>query len=104
MSFRTVSPDEQDQRKQNEIIRQMMDGKTNNTGEVTLTENQLTTEVIDYRSGSDSVLLFSPTTSNAALEVAAGTMFVSSNDKQQFTITHANNSQTDRTFKYTVIG
>jgi hypothetical protein len=29
---------------------------------------------------------------------------VSSRGKQTFTITHANNSQSDRTFKYVVIG
>jgi hypothetical protein len=46
--------------------------------------------------------LFMPTTANAAAELA--TMFVSSRGKQTFTITHANNGQTDRTFKYVVIG
>jgi hypothetical protein len=43
-----------------------------------------------------------PTTANAAAEMDG--MFVSSRGKQTFTITHANNSQSDRTFKYVVIG
>lgn len=104
MTYRSVQPNEQDQRKQNEVIRQVMDGKTNNTGTVTLTASVASTAVIDARCGGNSVVLFSPTTSNASLEVAAGTIFVSSYGKKTFTITHANNSQSDRTFKYVIVG
>jgi hypothetical protein len=41
-----------------------------------------------------------PTTANAAAEIGNGTIYVSSRGKQTATITHANNSQTDRTFAY----
>ena len=35
---------------------------------------------------------------------AAGSMFVSARAKESFTLTHASNSQTDKTFTYIVIG
>jgi hypothetical protein len=45
-----------------------------------------------------------PTTANAAAEIGAGTAYISARTKRSFTITHANNSQSDRTFGYVVIG
>ena len=85
-----------------EVVNRTIDGKLNSTGSVTLTASATSTVVAEARSGPDSVVLFMPTTANAAAELA--TMFVSSRGKQTFTITHANNGQTDRTFKYVVIG
>lgn len=81
-----------------------LDGRTNNVNNITLTENVATTVVTDARVGADSVILFMPKTANAAAEVGAGTMYVSSRGKETFTITHANNAQTDRDFEYAIIG
>jgi hypothetical protein len=81
-----------------------MNGKINATGTVTLTASAATTSVSEERAGTGSVILFMPTTANAAAEQAAGGMYVSSRTKQAFTITHANNAQTDRSFGYIVIG
>jgi len=86
------------------IVNNIMDGKINSTGVVTLDVNSATSIISDLRVGPDSVILFAPTTSNAALELASGGMFTSSQGKQTFTITHANNAQADRTFKYAVLG
>ena len=86
------------------IVNNILDGKINSTGTVTLTASAATTVVTEDRAGATSVILFMPTTANAAAEQAAGGMFVSSRGKQTFTITHANNSQADRTFDYIVIG
>lgn len=86
------------------VINNVLDGKINATGTVTLTANQATTAVTEYRAGADSVMLFMPTTANAAAEIGAGGLYVSSRGKQTFTITHANNAQTDRTFGYAVLG
>ena len=82
----------------------MMDGKTNNRGAFTITANAATTVITDLRVGADSVILPVSTTANASAEVAAGGFYVSSVGKQTFTVTHANDAQTDRTFKYAVIG
>jgi hypothetical protein len=85
-----------------QVVNLIMDGKTNNTGAVTLTANSSTTTVDDRRAGADSVILFMPTTANAAAE--KDDLYVSSRGKQTFTITHSNNSQTDRTFGYAIVG
>lgn len=90
------------------VINGIMQGKTNNTGSVTLTANAATTVVTESegRIGQNTVILFSPTTANAATEFGAGTLYVSARDviNNTFTITHVNNAQTDRTFKYVLIG
>ncbi len=100
--FRTLPPMGAEPRQIAEVVNRTIDGKLNSTGSVTLTASATSTVVAEARSGPDSVVLFMPTTANAAAELA--TMFVSSRGKQTFTITHANNAQTDRTFKYVVIG
>lgn len=83
-------------------------GKTNNTGTVTLTANAVSTVVSMAPGliGPDTVFLFSPTTANAAAEFGGGSMYVSARSvpNSTFTITHANNAQTDRTFSYVFIG
>ena len=93
-------------RKIAETVNQILDGRINTNSSVTLTANQATTTVTDRRVGSDSVILFMPTTANASAEQGAGTIYVSAIAPRSntFTITHANNSQTDRTFKYIVLG
>ncbi len=86
------------------VVNLLVDGKINAAGEVTLSASTTTTTVTDYRVGSESVIAFTPTTANAAAEQGGGTMYLSARSKQSFTITHANNAQTDRTFIYIVIG
>lgn len=84
------------------IINNIMRGKTNNRGEVTLVAGTTTTVVADINAGGESIILLMPLTANAA--AAKATTYVSSQDKQTFTITHANNAQTDRAFRYTITG
>jgi hypothetical protein len=43
-------------------------------------------------------------TANAAAEVGNGTIYVSAVTNGSFTLTHANNSQVDRTFRYAISG
>jgi hypothetical protein len=60
--FRTLPPFGGDQRQTAEIVRGIMDGKTNNTGTLTLaTGGATTTTLNDRRIGADSVILFAPT-------------------------------------------
>lgn len=88
------------------VVNGLMQGKSNNYGTVTLTANAGSTTVTESsgRISSTAVILFMPTTSNAA--IAAQTMYVSSTSplSNTFTITHANNAQTDKTFRYVLIG
>ena len=95
-------------RKIAEAVNQIDDGRINANSTVTLTENVATTTVKNYRVGKDSVILFMPLTANAAAEQGNGTMHVKTTDidprNNQFTINHANNAQTDRSFRYMVLG
>ena len=87
-----------------EAANSAMDGHINARGTVTLTASTTTTSVTDYRVHEDSVILFEPVTANAATELYGATMRVTSKGKQTYTITHANNAQTDRDFLYVAIG
>jgi hypothetical protein len=89
-------------------INNLLEGKINSTGAVTLTANVANTTVTDYRVGVESVILFMPLTANAATELYGATMYVTAANvtplTNQFVITHANNAQADRAFRYIVIG
>jgi hypothetical protein len=59
--FRTLPPFGGDQRAVAEVVRGVMDGKTNNTGTITLaTGNATTTTLYDERIGYDSLIFFVP--------------------------------------------
>lgn len=69
--FRSLPAFGGDQRAVAEVVRGIMDGKTNNTGTLTLaTGGALTTTLTDRRIGPDSVILFVPI-SNASLADSA---------------------------------
>jgi hypothetical protein len=101
--FRTLPPFGGDQRQTAEIIRGIMDGKTNNTGEITLTQSSTTTTLNDRRIGGDSVILFMPLNDKAADELAHGHMYVSARGQGQATITHGSHTH-NMIFAYVVIG
>jgi len=64
--FRTLPPFGGDQRAVAEVVRGVMDGKTNNTGRITLaTGNATTTTLNDSRIGFDSLIFFVPVSSAA---------------------------------------
>ncbi len=89
-------------------INNLRQGKMNVTGDITLTTSVATTTIAlaPGKLGEDSIVLFEPTTSNAASELYGGTMFVSTKDvvNKKVHITHANNSNNDRIFRYAIIG
>lgn len=84
----------------------VMRGKTANFGTVTLTASVASSVVTDEKCTTGSVILFDPLTANAATELYGATMYVLSANRRKgsFTITHANNSQTDRDFRYIILG
>jgi hypothetical protein len=70
-----------------------------------LTESVATTTVTDFRVGNETTILWSPTTANASAEMGNGTIYHSATVAgTSFTLTHANNAQTDRTFNYALLG
>ena len=87
-----------------DTLNQVILGNLNNTATITLTANAASTTVTNSRVAAGTFFSFMPTTANAAADLAAGTMYVSSRTKGSFVITHANNAQADRTFTYSHIG
>lgn len=83
------------------IVNNIMRGKTNNRGEVTLTASATSTTVTDPNVGASSTIVLSPLTANAA--GALSTTYITAGNGS-FEITHANNAQTDRDFRYVVVG
>ena len=79
-------------------------GHLNNTGTFTLTINVASTAITDERAGAFSFIGLMPQTANAAAELGNGTLYIATQGKKSFTITHANNAQADRTFRYCILG
>lgn len=103
-NFRRLPPLADNPRVISEVVNNVLDGKLNSTGEFTCTASAASTDVSDFRAGKDSIILLMPTTANASAEIGAGTIYISTRAKQSFTVSHANNAQTDRTFGYIIIG
>jgi len=85
-------------------VNNILRGKTNNTGSVTLTESSATTTFTDIRIGINSVIVLQPTTANASAEIGAGTIYFDDPGKGTIVINHANNAQTDRIFRFAILG
>ncbi len=86
------------------IVNRLNLGKLNCTGAVTLAADQPTTAVADSRASVGSFIGLSPLSANAAAEIAAGSLHVSSRATGSFELTHATAALTDRTFAYIIIG
>lgn len=89
-----------------DVIAQIRRGKMDVVSEFTLTPGAATS-VLNWKGLSpQSVVVFDPKTANAAAELGSGTMYVltANRGNDQWTVTHANNAQTDRTFQVAVLG
>ncbi len=82
-------------------VNQLLIGRINSVGEVTLTPNVTSTEVKRPYVGEGSVVILTPKTANAA--AALSTTYVSTS-RGAFTITHDNSPQADRTFNFAALG
>jgi len=87
-------------------IRQLIAGRSNAAGAVTLNANATSTTVVAPNCAAGSEIFLFPRSANAAAEVKNGTIYVPGANvaNRSFVITHANNAQTDRTFSYLAIG
>lgn len=81
-------------------INELHDGYVECNSTVTFTANSTTTTLTDRLIHANSVVLLSPTTSNAAGE----NWYIGTYSNGSCVITHANTSTTDRTFTYVVLG
>lgn len=85
-----------------DAIVQLVEGRHNAGDQLTLRAGFTTTVVSHPNCSRDCRPMLQARTANAAAAVA--TTYVSSVDQSSFTVTHANNAQTDRIFDYTVTG
>jgi hypothetical protein len=88
-----------------DAVIQIITGRQNSTGELTLNVAPATTTVVSFVNCSkDCEVFLSSRTANAA--AAMGTTFIKKSDIGQgsFTITHASSAQSDRTFGFICIG
>jgi hypothetical protein len=89
-------------------VNQILRGRTNNVGEITLTANTTTTTISVAVGvfGDKTAILFDPTTSTAATAFGSGGFYVSSRSPElgQYVITHPNTADTNKTFRVAYIG
>lgn len=102
MSGYSVSTAEKDPAAFALAIQQLYAGRSNAAGSVTLAAGATSTVVKAINCASQCAVFLFPKTANGAAAIA--TTFISAVGNQSFTISHANNSQTDRTFFYVCIG
>ena len=85
-------------------VRELFEGRSNAVGSFTLAANAASTTVSAANCGAGSTVLLTPTSAHAATEIGNGTTYVSVVANGSFTVAHANNGQTDRTFLYAAFG
>jgi hypothetical protein len=96
--------DEKDLHKFAMSLQQLAAGRSNAVGTVTLTSSAASTTINDLNCAAGSTIILTPSTAHAAAELGNGTLYVSAVANKSFTLAHASNTQTDRTFFYAIQG
>jgi hypothetical protein len=104
VSISIISQAERDLSKIVFTVRELCNGRSNAVGTFTLAASAATTTVTATNCGAGSSVLCFPTTAHAGAELAAGGMYIGTVSNGSFVVTHANNSQVDRTFMYVALG
>lgn len=93
------------------VVNRQNQGKCNDVYRVadadfTLTANAASTTLTDPRLTVFSHISFDPMTVNASAEIGAGTIYITSANRNPgaFVVSHANNANTDRTFRVLIRG
>ena len=87
-----------------DAIMQLNEGRQASIGDVTLRANQATTVVNFPNCSTECRVFLFPQTANAAAAVATTYILQANILRRQFTISHANNAQADKTFSFLCIG
>jgi hypothetical protein len=101
MAGLTLGPGEKDLRRIVDVVRQLMEGRSNAIVTGTLTANATSTTIRAPTCAPTSAILPCPLTPDAANDMAT-TSYAPAYG--QFVITHANNARVDRSFAWIVIG
>lgn len=87
-----------------DAVRQLISGRSNAVGVVTLTANAASTTVTGQNVGEDSQVVMFPNTANAAAALATTYIPQATIVRGSFVIQHANNAQVDKTFSWMAFG
>jgi hypothetical protein len=101
VQFQTLPPFGGDQRQVAEVVRGIMDGKTNNSGYFTTTTSATQTTLYDSRIGYDSAIIFTPMNDKGAAEMDK--LWVGTRSQGSAVINHASNAHVCE-FMYIVVG
>lgn len=97
-----VSDEKEHRRQIARLANSLLQGKTNNVIQVTLTPSATNTTITDKRIGANTGIFFSALTANAA--AALGALYVSSQANGSATLTHASSANVDQTFNAILVG
>lgn len=97
----TLPPTGATERQLHQAIKDLIEGRSNATGTVTLTVDATETTVTKSTINRDAVVILTPQTATAAAATYHATV---ASVGGAFTVTHDASSATDRTFGYLVIG
>ena len=97
---------EEDKIRVNAVIRQLIEGRSNAVGTVTLTHDGVatTTTVPAVTCGASSIVFLSPLTAHAAGALATTYVLQSNITAGQFIVSHSATAQTDQTFGWVCLG
>lgn len=103
--YRKLNPSGAQPREISEVVNNLVEGKSNNTGVITLASSVVgltTTTIVDDRIGFDSVIVLTAMSATAAPFTSS--MYISSRTKGTAVITHAINTVATALFNYIVVG
>ncbi len=84
-----------------EVVNNLVEGKSNNTGDFTTTQSTTTTTIYNERIGYNSVILFTPMNDKAASEMA--NLYIQTLNQGSAVIHHGSHNF-DCIFKYIIVG
>jgi len=101
--YRKLPQNDSNPREIAEVVNNLIEGKSNNTGTITLAvASATTTTIYDERIGANSVILLMPKTASAVSVITS--TYISATNKGNAVITHTANTVADKTFRYIVVG
>lgn len=87
-----------------QAVNNILNGKINAVGTVTLTANAASTTVNDPRVTANSFIDFRPQTAHAAAIANPYVLKANITEGASFVITHANDANSDKTFSFCILG
>lgn len=99
--YRKLNPSGAQPREISEVVNNLIDGKSNNTGYFTTIAGDTSQILYNERIGLDSAIIFTPMNDKAAVEMSK--LWVGTRSKGQAVINHASNAHVC-SFMYIVVG